>query len=155
MKVVGVRRTGEPHPDADEMYGLDDLDIVLGVADYVVLLLPQTDSTRLVIGEGQLKRMRSDAVLINLGRGSAVDELALASALRSGTVRGAGLDVFQREPLPKDHPLWDCPNAVITPHMASDADDWQGRLVDIFTDNLARFETGLQVLNQIDKMRGY
>jgi phosphoglycerate dehydrogenase-like enzyme len=155
MKVIGVRRTAEHHPDADEMYSLRELDNVLEVADYVVLLLPQTDSTRLVMGEAQLKRMRSDAVLINIGRGSAVDEQALASALRTGTIRGAGLDVFQREPLPKDHPLWDCPNVVITPHMASDADDWQGRLVDIFTDNLARFETAQPVLNQIDKLRGY
>jgi phosphoglycerate dehydrogenase-like enzyme len=155
MKVVGVRRTGEHHPDADEMYSLNDLDTVLEAADYVVLVLPQTDSTRLVIGEAQLKRMRSDAVLINIGRGSAVDELALASVLQSGTIRGAGLDVFQREPLPIDHPLWACPNAVITPHMASDADDWQGRLVDVFTDNLARYQSGQPVLNQIDKMRGY
>ena len=99
--------------------------------------------------------MRSNAVVINIGRGSAVDELALASALQSGQIHGAGLDVFEREPLPADHPLWVCPNAVITPHMASDADEWQGRLVDVFTDNLARYRIGQPVQNQIDKARGY
>jgi phosphoglycerate dehydrogenase-like enzyme len=155
MRVAGVRRSAEPHPDADEMYTLGDLDTVLATADYVVLVLPQTDSTRLVIGRAQLQRMRSSAVLINLGRGSAVDEQALASALQAGMIRGAGLDVFQREPLAENHPLWDCPNVVITPHMASDADDWRARLVDVFANNLARFRAGQPVVNQIDKARGY
>jgi phosphoglycerate dehydrogenase-like enzyme len=155
MRVVGIRRSGEPHTDADEMHTLDNLDAVLESADYVVLVLPHTDSTRMVIGKAQLARMRPSAVLINIGRGSAVDELALASALESGAIRGAGLDVFQREPLAQDHPLWACPNAVITPHMASDADDWQRRLANIFGENLARFRAGEPVQNQIDKSRGY
>jgi phosphoglycerate dehydrogenase-like enzyme len=155
MRVVGIRRSGDSHADADEMHTLEDLDAVLEGADYVALALPDTDSTRMIIGEAQLARMRPSAVLINIGRGSAVDELALASVLQSGAIRGAGLDVFQGEPLSQDHPLWACPNAVITPHMASDADDWQRRLADVFSENLARFRAGEPLLNQIDKTRGY
>jgi phosphoglycerate dehydrogenase-like enzyme len=155
MRIVGIRRSGELHPDADEMYTLQDLDRVLQSADFVVLVLPQTHETRQIIGEAELRRMRPDSVLINIGRGSAVDELALAAALEVGTIRGAALDVFQREPLAQDHPLWSQPNAVITPHMASDADDWQRRLAEVFSGSLARFRSGEPVLNQIDKSRGY
>jgi phosphoglycerate dehydrogenase-like enzyme len=155
MRVVGARRSGEPHPDADEMHTLQDLDSVLPGADYLVLVLPQTDETRQVIGGTELRQMRPDSVLINIGRGSAVDELALAAALEARTIRGAALDVFQREPLPQDHPLWKQPNAVITPHMASDAVGWQLRLADVFSENLVRYRAGEPLLNQIDKTRGY
>jgi phosphoglycerate dehydrogenase-like enzyme len=137
------------------MHTLRDLDSVLRSADYIVLVLPQTEETEQVIGGTELRRMRRDSVLLNIGRGSAIDELALAAALEAGTIRGAALDVFQREPLAQDHPLWKQPNAVITPHMASDAVGWQGRLADVFSANLARYRAGETLLNQIDKTRGY
>ncbi|MFN0073945.1 MAG: D-2-hydroxyacid dehydrogenase [Chloroflexota bacterium] len=155
MGVLGVRRSGQGHPDADEMFSMQDLPTVLTRADYVVLVLPQTDETRLVIGTRELQMMRPDAVLINIGRGSALDEMALASALETRIIRGAGLDVFQREPLVPDHPLWAQSNVVITPHMASDADDWRRRLVQVFSDNLSRYQSGEPVSNQINKLRGY
>jgi phosphoglycerate dehydrogenase-like enzyme len=155
MRVIGIRRSRESHPNADEMFTLDDLSVVLPRADYVVLVLPQTDVTRHVIGAEQLGMMRKDAVLVNIGRGSAVDEMALAAALEAGAIHGAALDVFEREPLAADHPLWSQPNVVITPHMASDADDWQGRLAAVFSDNLQRYRSGEPVWNQIDKVRGY
>lgn len=155
LHVIGIRRSGESHPDADEVVTLHELPDVLRRADYVVMVLPQTDETREVIGERELALMRKDAVLVNIGRGSAIDEQALAHALASGRIRGAALDVFQREPLAQDHPLWAQPNAVITPHMASDADDWPRRLAQVFSDNLARYRAGEPVINQIDKTRGY
>ena len=155
MRVVGVRLSGEAHPDADEMHTIDELDSVLENSDYVVLVLPQTQETQLVIGDAQLRRMRRDAVLINIGRGSAVDEIALAAALEAGTIRGAASDVFQREPLAEDHPLWAQRNAVITPHMAFDVDRWQRRVVDGFSENLARYRAGEPLINQIDKSKGY
>jgi phosphoglycerate dehydrogenase-like enzyme len=155
MRVVGVRLSGEAHPDADEMHTIDALDSVLENSDYVVLVLPETRETQLAIGAAQLRRMRPDAVLINLGRGSAVDEMALAAALEAGTIRGAASDVFQREPLAEDHPLWAQRNAVITPHMAFDVDQWQRRVVDGFLENLTRYRAGEPLINQIDKSRGY
>jgi phosphoglycerate dehydrogenase-like enzyme len=155
MRVVGIRRSGEPHPDADEMFTLAALREQLGLADYVVLVLPQTDETRQLIGADELRLMRPSAVLVNVGRGSAVNELALAEALTAGTIAGAALDVFEREPLAEDHPLWTAPNVLITPHMASDADDWRQRIMDVFSDNLTRYLENQPLLNVIDKQRGY
>jgi len=155
MRVLGVRRGGSPHPDADEMFTLAGLPSVLQQSDYVVLVLPHTSETQGIIGEAELAQMRAHAILINIGRGSAVNEAALAAALESGRIGGAGLDVFEREPLSPDSPLWHAPNAVITPHMASDADDWQQRLADVFSENLGRYRRGEPLLNEIVKERGY
>jgi phosphoglycerate dehydrogenase-like enzyme len=155
MRVLGVRREGQAHPDADQIYGLRELPEVLRQSDYVVMVLPHTPETQKVIGEAELREMQSHAVLINIGRGSAVDEVALAMALEAGAIGGAGLDVFEREPLKSESPLWHAPNTVITPHMASDADDWQQRLAEVFSENLRRYRAGEPLLNQIDKVRGY
>lgn len=155
MRVVGVRRSGEPHPDADEIHTLSELPEQLGRADYVVLVLPQTNETKQLIGERELRLMRPSAMLVNVGRGSVLDELALAEALAAGTIAGAALDVFEREPLAEDHPLWNAPNVLITPHMASDADDWRQRVMDVFSENLRRYLANEPLLNVIDKQRGY
>lgn len=155
MRVVGVRRGGESHPDADEVYRPSELDQVLPRADYLVLVLPQTNGTRGLIGARELRLLPREAVLINVGRGSVLDEQALAVALREGVIAGAALDVFEREPLAEDHPLWTAPNVIITPHMASDTDDWRERILDVFSDNLRRHRDGEPLHNVIDKQRGY
>lgn len=155
MRVLGVRREGAPHPDADQIFARDELPTVLRQSHYVVLVLPHTPETQNVIGEAELREMRSESVLINIGRGSAIDEDALAAALKTRAIGGAGLDVFEREPLKPESPLWHAPNTIITPHMASDADDWQQRLADVFSENLRRYRQGEPLLNQIDKARGY
>nr|WP_295471026.1 D-2-hydroxyacid dehydrogenase [uncultured Subdoligranulum sp.] len=121
-RVVGVRRTAHPDqpcpPYCLRVVGQDALDAELPEADLVALSLPGTGETAHLMNADRLARMKEGAILINVGRGTAVDTDALAAALHSGHLRGAGLDVTDPEPLPPDHPLWDEPGAVITPHNA-------------------------------------
>jgi glyoxylate/hydroxypyruvate reductase A len=99
--------------------------------------------------------MKDGAVLINIARGSIVDENAMIESLRSGKLAGAALDVFSREPLAPESPLWDMPNVLVTPHSMSTACDENTRLVDLFCDNLRRYIDGQPLRNEIDKVRGY
>jgi len=128
------------------------LDDVLRDADYVVVSAPLTADT---LGLVDARRMKSGAVLINVGRGAVVDEAALVEALRSGHLKGAALDVFATEPLPSDHPLWALHNALISPHCADYTGDSHERAMRCFLDNLARFERGEPLLNLVDKSAGY
>jgi phosphoglycerate dehydrogenase-like enzyme len=107
------------------------------------------------MGARELAAMKPDAVLVNVSRGGLVDEAALAAALRERRLGGAALDVFRREPLAPDHPLWSVPNLLITPHTSGfRRDHWQAA-VDLFAENLRRFERGLPLLNVVDKSAGY
>lgn len=99
--------------------------------------------------------MRPNAFLINISRGSTVDEAALIAALAAGAIAGAGLDVFETEPLPADSPLWRMPNVIISPHVAGDTDQYSRRFTDLFLDNLARFRAGEPLRNVVDVARGY
>jgi phosphoglycerate dehydrogenase-like enzyme len=125
------------------------------MSDYVVLIVPHNAETSGMIGTAELRVMRPAAVLINIARGAIVDEAALIEALSSGHLRGAALDVFQREPLPTDSPLWDMPNVLVTPHSMSTASDENERLVELFYANLRRYLDGGDLLNVVDKVRGY
>ena len=117
MHVWGLRRRPREKPDCvDQLVGPEGLQELLKTSDYVVLALPLTAATRQMLGEEELRCMQPHAILINVGRGPVVDELALVDALREGRLAGAGLDVFAEEPLPKDSPLWGIPNVIITPH---------------------------------------
>jgi phosphoglycerate dehydrogenase-like enzyme len=157
MRVVGVRRRPRPDEHADEVVGLDRLHEALARADYVVLAAPATSETNHLIGAAELKAMQAHAFLINVGRGSLVDEDALDEALRSGRVAGALLDTVSVEPLPKDHPLWSNPKVVITPHMAGlrPIGTIGGPQLDQFLDNIRRFARGDPLLNVVDKTLGY
>jgi phosphoglycerate dehydrogenase-like enzyme len=157
MRVTGIRRrVTEPVPmGVSEVVALERLSHELGAADVVVLALPKTEDTRALIGRAELAAMKPSALLINVARGKLVDEVALVEALERGQIGGAGLDAFQQEPLPSDHPLWNAPNALITPHTASFAGDYWRPVVDLFLDNLARFKRGEPLLNVVDKTRGY
>ena len=143
MTVVGTKRDPSTVPDAvDEIRGPDGLHEVLSRADYVVLACPLTEETRGLVGREELGVMDDESVLVNVSRGAVADEDALVDALRQGVVRGAALDVFEEEPLPEDSPLWNLPNAVVTPHMAGSTPHKEYRLADLFASNHQAFREG-------------
>ena len=155
--VTAIRRNADrPIPEGvTEVATPDRLLDLLPRADVVVIAAPQTASTRRMIGAPQLQAMRRDAVLINVSRGKLVDEAALATALASNLIGGAGLDVFEHEPLDPGSPLWALPNVIITPHISGfRADHWDAA-TDLFAENLRRFDAGEPLLNVVDKNAGY
>ncbi|MDR7452560.1 MAG: D-2-hydroxyacid dehydrogenase [Armatimonadota bacterium] len=155
MHVIGTKRRPGPIPHVDRVYPPEGLPEVLAASDVVVIALPLTPDTRHLIGAGELRMMKPTAFLINIGRGAIVDEGALVRALREGWIAGAGLDVFEREPLPADSPLWQMEQVIITPHVSG---AWPGYLdaaVPLFCDNLRRYLDGRPMRNLVDKSRGY
>ena len=155
--VTGVRRaTGRPAPKGiTAIEPPERLRALLPSADIVVIAAPQTRSTRGLIGRDELALMRRDAILINVSRGKLVDEAALAEALAQGTIAGAGLDVFENEPLDSASPLWGLPNAIVTPHVAGWRPDHWDAATNLFANNLRRFDAGLPLVNVVDKATGY
>ncbi|WP_455383028.1 D-2-hydroxyacid dehydrogenase [Salinispira pacifica] len=156
MKVSGIRR----HPakggeGLESVHGIDQLDSQLGLADFVVVILPATPETRGLFSAAQFQAMKSDAVFINVGRGSIVDEPALVEALRSSTIAGACLDVFESEPLPEESPLWEMDNVIIAPHTAGYTPEYAARSFDILLSNIPRYLSGRELLNRVDKQAGY
>lgn len=137
-RVVGVRRTPEPSDGADVVVGPDALHRVLAEASIVVCALPGGPETAGVIGTEELEAL-GDGWLVNVGRGSVVDEAALVDALTRGELRGAALDVTAVEPLPGDSPLWDLENVVVTPHMGWVSDHLASRVAAVFESNLAAY----------------
>jgi phosphoglycerate dehydrogenase-like enzyme len=141
--IIGVSRRGAPHPLADEVLGPDNLAAVLQRADAIVLSLPLDAATQHLIGAKELAGCKRTAFLVNISRGAIVDSLALAEALQAGTIAGAALDVTEPEPLPADHPLWDAPNLIVSPHVAGACGPIGGqRLAQTVEDNLRRFLAG-------------
>jgi phosphoglycerate dehydrogenase-like enzyme len=126
---------------------------VLPVADFVVLTVPLTPATRHLIGGPELEAMKPSAWLINIARGPIVDEAALLEALSAKRIGGAILDVFDEEPLPAGHPLWEFENVVITPHISGPSTP--GEIAPIFNDNLRRYLSGRALRFQVDRTRGY
>lgn len=156
MRVLGVRRSGgDPPPGVALLAGPERLPELLPQAQAVVLVLPATPATRALIGEGELRLMRPDAYLINVGRGATVDEAALVRALREGWIAGAGLDVFAEEPLPPDSPLWAMEHVIVTAHYAGSTPRYNERAMALFLDNLERFVAGRPLRNRADPARGY
>jgi len=159
MRVVATRRTtGGADPaghGVDALYPRDRLRTLLAESDYVALVLPLTAETVGLIGEAELAVMKPGAVLVNVARGSIVDEPALIRALQAGHLGGAALDVFAVEPLPADSPLWDMPNVLVTPHSMSTAFGENELVVDVFCDNLRRYLAGQPLRNVFDRARGY
>ena len=156
MRVVGVGRSSHPAGKTFErIVARHELMNVLPDADYVVVATPKTDETVGMIGSVQLRAMKPDAILVNVGRGQVVDEAAIVQALREGWIGGAALDVVWREPLEPEHPLWTMPNVVLSPHMSADFTRWQEAMVDLFVANLERWREGSPLENVIDKSLGY
>jgi phosphoglycerate dehydrogenase-like enzyme len=149
------RDPSRPVDGAEAVVGADELRQLLSWADWVVCALPLTAETRGIINAETIKAMRSDAFLINVGRGESVDEDALARALRSGALAGAALDVFNEEPLPASHPFWSLPNLVLTPHVSGYTPQYFEKMLVLFEDNLERFLAGKPLRNVVDKQAGY
>ncbi len=157
MDVVGVRRDpsrGTP-PGVSRVWGAEGLDEMLAVADVVVIAAPLTVATDALFDRTRIARMRPGARLVNVARGQLVDTMALVDALTSGHLAGAALDVFHDEPLPASHPIWRAPNTVLTPHTSGFRPNHWFDVVDLFAENIRRWEAGLPVQWQVDLARGY
>ncbi len=159
MKAVGIKRSvSNEDPSAhhvDELHPATAFRSLLPRAEFLILTAPHTGETEGVLGRDELTTMPQGAVLINIGRGALVDEPALIEALRSGHLGGAALDVFATEPLPPESPLWTMPNVLVSPHSASTSDRENGRLTDLFCENLGRFLRGETLRNVLDVERLY
>jgi phosphoglycerate dehydrogenase-like enzyme len=156
MRVLAIdpRRTDRP-PEVSELWPPDRLPDLLGMSDFVVLCAPETPETRGLFDARVIGMMRPSTYLVNVARGKLVHLDALVAALKTGTIAGAGLDVFETEPLPPEHPLWDLENVVITPHVAGAGPHSVERLHAILATNLQRFVNGEPLMNVIDKARWY
>lgn len=157
---IGVRRTASEKPEyLDELYTTDKLDELLPRADFVALVLPNTPQTRGLMDERRLRLMKKSAYLINVGRGTAIDSDALNRVLRDGWLGGCAVDVTDPEPLPADHPLWDAPRMIITPHISGQyhLQETFERIVRIAGENLEKFLRGDVELmrNLVDFETGY
>ncbi len=155
MKVWGSRRQPQPSPYFEKMVGENQWHDLLPEADFVVLALPLTPSTKNIIDANVLRSMRRSAYLINIARGALIDEAALFTALTEGWIAGAGIDAFVTEPLPVDHPLWSVPNLFVTPHISWSSPKTRTRTIDFFLENLHRYRTGRPLLNVVDRYAGY
>ena len=157
MHVIAVRR----HPESgapegvEQVLGHEQLHALLAASDYVVLSAPLTAETTGLIGARELRLMKRTAFLINVARGKLVRERELAEELAKGTIAGAGLDVFEHEPLDPRSPLWDLPNVIITPHTSGFFERYWDGVGDMFADNLRRFDRGEPLFNVVDKALGY
>jgi len=156
MRVWGVTRSGKGDAThAEKIVPASELQDVLPQADYLLLCAPETSETNSLIGAQQLAQMKRTARLINVGRGSLVDEAALISALESGALAGAAIDVARTEPLPASSPLWHAPNLFITPHTSALSDRLWPRETAMLMDLLERWFGGRELFNRVDFSRGY
>ena len=157
-KTIGVKRTAGEQPEwLDELHLIDEVDALLPQADVLALVLPETPKTYHMFDEAKLSLLKEDAIVVNVGRGNTVDNLALARMLEEGRIAGACLDVFEPEPLPEDHPLWDAPNTIITPHVTGGftLQQTMDNIADISAENLKRFCCEQPLRNEVDFVEGY
>src|SRR5438552_3267988 len=152
MKVLGVdaRRKDVP-PGVAELHPPEALDTLLPRADFVILTVPHTPATEGFMNRARFSKMKRSAFFINIGRGKTTRLDDLGAALRAGEIAGAGLDVFEQEPLPADHPLWSTPGVLITPHTAGFGPYLDERRFEILLDNCRRFTAGQPLRNVVDK----
>ncbi|MBV9614153.1 MAG: D-2-hydroxyacid dehydrogenase [Ktedonobacteraceae bacterium] len=161
MRVLAMRRTWRgisqqaEDQDVDQYYPHESLHEMLHECDYVVLSVPLTKETRHLIGEAELRAMRSHAYLINVARGQVVDEQALIRALQARWIAGAGLDVVEEEPLAAGSPLYGLPNVILTPHISGLSVHYDKRLMALFADNLRRYRAKEPLRNRYEPERGY
>lgn len=153
MRVLGYRNSPTPHPNVERVYTRDGLDEFLSDLDYLVITLPSTADTKHLFNSETLASMKSGSVLINVGRGSLIDEDALAHALASNAIKAAVLDVFETEPLASSSPLWQLPNAYISPHCA--AYSFPEDITEIFAANYQLFRHGKTLNHVFDFKKGY
>ena len=156
--LIGVNRLGANAGQLfDRVVTLSGLGRVLKKTDLLIMSLPSTKETRGIMSEERLKMLPEGAFIVNVGRGDAIDQKALEKLLRNGTLGGAALDVFEKEPLPEDSTLWDCPRLILTTHVAG---NWTlpltvGKIVDMFLTDFDRYCKGLPLLQLVDRKAGY
>ncbi len=156
-EIIGVNRSGRnPGNLFDRVLPIHRWEEVLPMADALILSLPGTPETHHLLGAKQLSLLQDDTAIVNVGRGSTIDQQALEPELRNGRLYAA-LDVFEQEPLPQDDPLWSCPNLLITPHIAGNMTlPWTVcRIVDLFLEDLENYCAGRPLIRQVDLHRGY
>ncbi len=155
MRVVGACRTPRAMPHVQAVFSPEDMREMLASADHLVVTVPLTPRTRSLLDERAFAAMKPGAFLIHLSRGAVVDADALEAALRRGHLRGAAVDVFADEPLPRESSLWTTPNLVITPHVAGVVHDYLERATQLFLENLARIERGEPPRTLVDRQQQY
>ena len=156
MRVWGATRSGNGDAThVEKIVAVAQLESALPDADYIVLAAPETPETQQLIGAAQIAKMKHGARLINVGRGSLLDETALVRALETGALRGAAFDVTATEPLPAASPLWNAPNLFLTPHTSGVSDRLWQKETALLMDLLERWFEGLELFNVVDFTRGY
>ena len=170
MTVLALKRTPSEHRDPGwspenvgdregviprRWFGSDGCAAILAESDFVTLTLPFTARTRNFIGANEIAAMKRGSYLVNIGRGGTIDERALAEAIKSGRIGGAGLDVFEHEPLEAESPLWDLENVLLTPHISGGYLGYMDGACELFAENLRRFTSKRPLLNVVDPALGY
>lgn len=155
MEVVATKQEMTTEIFVDKLYKPEQLHEMLGVSDFVVSAVPLTDKTSGLFTLEEFRAMKPTAYFFNIARGAVVREADLAIALQLGVIKGAGLDVFENEPLPADSPLWAMDNVIVTPHLAAISPYYLDRAVKLFVDNLVRYTQNREMFNIIDKTKGY
>lgn len=166
MRVVVLRKSVAEGVNGGQGEGVSTVEFIsrgqlrdaLREADFVVMVVPNTADTRNLLGRDEIAQMKPASYVVNIGRGSTIDEPALIDALREGRIAGAALDVFAQEPLPADSPLWQLAQqgkVILTPHIAGGTPNYEQRAVALFAENLRRYLAGEPLINQVDFERGY
>ena len=155
MKVLAVKTKKEEEANVDEVYTSDEIETVLKQSDFIVNCLPSTSETDGLFTIEKFKQMKQSAYFVNIGRGTTVKEDDLIEALEIGIIAGAGLDVFETEPLPSSSKLWEMKNVIITPHTAGMTPEYANRMIEIFCQNLKAYKEGKTLPNEVDKSKGY
>ena len=155
MKVVGTKRHPEPLSNVDNVFPVSELSSQLSRADYVVVAAPLTPETEHLLGEREFRAMKESSYFINVARGRIAHEPSLVQALEEGWIAGAYLDVFDSEPLPRDHPFWGMENVLLVPHDSHSSPHIGDRVVEIFAENLRRYVRGEPLLHICDPVKGY
>ncbi len=150
MKVVALNRGGAGEGPADKVAPLGELDAWICEADFVVCTLPLVAETRHLVGRKELAAMKPETVVVNVGRGPVIDQVALGEALQEKRIAGACLDVFEAEPLPESDPLWPQPEMILSPHVAGTGGPLAQRFAELVSENLTRFKQGRPLLNEVE-----
>ena len=156
-RILGLSRSGKPHPAFDEVRPIAELDAVLPETKILIMGLPSTPETFHILNRERIALLPADAYVINVGRGTAVDQAPLIEALNSGRLAGAALDVMDPEPLPQDDPLWDARNIILTPHVSGNMTLGYtcNKNVEMFCADLRNYAAGRPLAGLVDRTRGY
>jgi phosphoglycerate dehydrogenase-like enzyme len=157
MRVLALKRHAPESPDplVAQFFPPQDLRAMLALCDFVVVAAPLTPETHHMLSDAEFAAMRRNAVIINIGRGPVVDQAALVRALKASTIKGAGLDVYEQEPIPKGDPIYKLENVLVSPHCADHTKDWLNQAMQFFLEQYERFSTGKPLKNVVDKHLGY